>query len=213
MDNNFEQLLATLNGAVDESAVLAKALPTDKPADDKTIAAAAKEGDQVEGDQEGAEGDEEGEGEAMGKSFEFTDAAGNKQKLLDATDLFKSLTSRLETTDGVLAQALTGMGAALTAQNVMIKSLQATVQDLSLQGRGRKTLLAVLDKPGVGDLMAKSAEAQAAEGRITPQQLMTKSHAAFEAKKITGLELSTIDVCLRNGQTIDGALLSKVATA
>lgn len=209
---DFAQLLVTLNAAADESNVLAKAMPmaaSSGAADDKGVAAAAKAGG-ADGEDEN-EDDVENDGEDMGKSFAAVGADGKPVQLVDASDLLKSLTSRLDGTDEILAKALTGISATLTSQNAIIKSLQETVQAQSLQGRGRKTLLAVLDKPEVGGLMAKSMQDEGSAGQITAADLLAKSHAAFDAKAITGIELTTIDVCLRTQQPIDAGVLNKVA--
>jgi hypothetical protein len=89
--------------------------------------------------------------------------------------------------------------------------MHAQLQSLGTQGRGRKAVFAVVDKPAAGgEDLAKSA---AAEGGLTPQAFLAKSHAAFDAKKLTGLELSTIDVCVRSNTPIDPALIQKVALA
>lgn len=207
---DFAQLLANIHATESESATLAKAMPTGD-ADDKGIAAASK-GSDAGGTADGEEEDNlDEDGEDMGKSFAAVGADGKPVKLVDASDLLKSLTSRLDGTDEILAKALTGIGATLASQNAMIKSLQETVQAQSLQGRGRKTLLAVLDKPEIGGLMAKSMQDEGTPGKITGAELMAKSHAAYDAKAITGTELTTIDVCLRMQQPIEQGILAKVA--
>lgn len=209
---SFDELLKALNGVADEAATLAKAQPAEKPADDKVVAAAATDaGVDVAGAGAG-EGtnpeDEDDEGEDFGKSL-GTNEAG--ESLVDATELVKSLMERQDNTDGLLTKALTAMTGALGKQNELIKSLQGQVAAMGTQGRGRRTLLTVAEKPDLGE-MRKSQEG-AGDGQITPKDLLAKSNAAYEAKKISGAELNTVDVCLRQGWSIDAGLLTRIANA
>lgn len=215
--SNFDELLKSL-GAVDDAATtLAKATPAAPAADDKAVAAAAAEAGANADPDADPEVDPEADPEADPEGKEFgkslgADAAGNE--LVDATELVKSLMDRQEKTDDVLAKAMTSMVSALGKQNDLIKSLQSQVQSLGNQGRGRKTLVTVAEKPGVADVLAKSqGAADEEEGKITPSQLLAKSQAAYDAGKITGAQLNTVDVCLRNGWAIDPGILTKVATA
>lgn len=209
MSKNFEELLKALQ-ETDEAAAatLAKAEApepeddddedeADGDADDANIAAAA------DADGKPAMGE-------FGKSFEFTDAAGNKQQAVDATELVKSLMERQEATDDTLAKALTSMTGALQKQGELIKSMAAQIKDLSGQGRGRKTVLAISEKPDAGTL-AKSEGAGA--GGITADQFFAKANAAFDAGKLTGQELTVIDVCKRENKPLDPALINKVISA
>lgn len=216
--SNFDTLLATLNGVADEASTLAKSAVAAEADDKKVVAAAADAGikppviaaaggaDAGAGDGDGDE--DEDEGAEFGKSL-GSDADGNP--LVDATDLVKSLIARQDGTEGVLAKALETFTGTLKSQNDLIKSLSARVETLSGQGRGRKAVLAISEKPVIGDL-AKSGAAED-EGKITPAELMAKSNAAYEAKKISGVELNTIDACLRHREPIPAALLQKVALA
>jgi hypothetical protein len=54
--------------------------------------------------------------------------------------------------------------------------------------------------------MAKSQQ----DGGLTVGEFLAKSEAAFAAKKITGLEFTTIDVSLRQHQAIEPGLMAKV---
>lgn len=198
-ESNFDELLKSLAEVGDEVETMSK-----KPAmtDDKTVKAAAEDGDKDKDE------DEE-EGQEFGKSL-GTDDDGND--LVDATELVKSLLARQESTEGTLAKAMTSMVGAMSKQNDLIKSLQADVKTLSAQGRGRKALLSVAEKPGVSDTLAKSGAAED-DGTITPAELLAKSNAAYSAGKLSGVELNTVDVCLRSGWPIDAGILRKVAAA
>lgn len=207
---SFDELLKSLAQVADGADTLAKAAAA-APAegeDDKTVAAAAADSG-VGAPAGNPEDDEEEEGgEEFGKSL-GADASG--AEMIDATDLVKSLMARQDSTDGVLAKAMTSMVGALSKQNDLIKSLQAEVGKLAGQGRGRKTLVTISERPGIADVLAKSESAD--DGKITPADLMAKSNAAHAAKKISGVELNTIDVCLRNNWPIDAGILQKVALA
>lgn len=206
-ESNFDELLKSLAQVAEGTDTLAKAAPA--AADDKTVAAAAADSGvdaPTMDDDDDVEGD--GDGQDFGKSL-GADAEGNQ--MIDATELVKSLMARQDSTDGVLAKALTTMAGAMGKQNELIKSLQAEVRTLAGQGRGRKTLVTIADKPGVADVLAKSSGAE--DGNITPGELLAKSNAAYTAKKISGTELNTIDACLRNGWPIDAGILQKVALA
>lgn len=206
MSKNFEALLKEL-GEID---TMAKAMPQVAPgnpededevedADDSSIAAAAADGEDKDEDDQ----------PAFGKSFEFVDERGAKHEAVDATNLVKSLIERVDTVDNVLAKALTSMSSSLKTQGDLIKSLSAQVQTLSSQGRGRKAMLTVSEKPSVGDTMAKSQ----GEPGITPEQFFAKANAAFDTGKITGKELNVVSVSLRGNHPIDPALIQKIALA
>lgn len=197
--SSFEDLLKSLSEVAEESETLAKSAAAE---DDATVAAAAEDsGVVVPGDDADLEDEDEAEeGETIAKSDD----------MVDATDLLKSMLSRQEGTDAALTKALTVFTGALSKQNALIKSLQSEVSSLRSQGRGRKTMLNVSEKPPIGDL-AKSAAAE--EGKISPQDLLAKSQQAFSAGKLSGVEANTVDVCLRNGWSIDPGILAKVAAA
>lgn len=207
---SFDELLKSLAQVAEGADTLAKAAPAAAEGeDDKTVAAAAADSGVAAGcnpeddEEEGGEG-----GETFGKSM---GAAEDGSEMIDATELVKSLMARQDTTDGVLAKAMTSMVGAMSKQNDLIKSLQAEVRTLAGQGRGRKTLVTIAEKPGVADVLAKSEAAD--DGKITPSELLAKSQAAHAAHKISGVELTTIDVCLRNNWPIDAGILQKVALA
>lgn len=218
--SKFDELLASLQGEVEQQGELAKSLPavgsdaTDEDEDDATIAAAA--GDEAAAAAGAAaksddDEDDEGEPEAFGKSFEFTDAAGAKQTGVDATDLVKSLMARQDTSDTVLAKALESVTAVAKTQGEMIKSLSAQVQALAGQGRGRKTMLNVAEKPALGDLKKSNPD----DAGMSHQDFFAKANTAFEAGKITGKDLNVVSVSLRMGeaQSLDKSLVSKILAA
>lgn len=197
--SQFDELLAQLQQAETEQTTLAKALPAEDGKDDKQIQAAAAEGD-TDADNENPEDHEEpdgddGDGKPMAKSVTAT-VDGEEVEAIDATDLLKSLDARIGAQEEVLAKALASTLNTVKAQGDMIKSLQGQVAKLAGQGAGRKTVLTVVEKPAAGEqTMAKSQQ----DG-MTPAEFMAKATAAFSAGKLTGKELTTIDVAMRNGQ-------------
>lgn len=214
--SKFQELLAQLNAEQEAQDTLAKALPQDSQ-DDETIQAAAEEGQgegEGEGDDEG-EGEGEGEGESsLTKSLTLADG----EEVLDATEMLKSMQADLTEHGEVLAKALPqvlqlmqGQSKMIQQQGELIKSMQTRIDQLAGQGRGRKTVVTVQEKLPAGETtLAKSQP----EG-ITPQEFMLKANNAFDKGVITGTQLTTIDVAVREGKvaSLDHSLLTKIANS
>lgn len=207
--NNYAELLKAIADVGDEADTLAKGgfpdAKDDKGTDDKAIAAASKDADN-----NGVDDDDEIDPDAtMSKALTVVDAAGNPVEAIDATDLIKSLQDKVEGQDDVLAKALGGIGTILKKQNDLIKSLQDGMNKLASQGSGRKAVFMAVEKPGVGGDMAKSDAA--GEGQLSIDDFFAKANTAFDKAKISGHELNTISVCIRQNVPIDPALIRKVA--
>lgn len=193
--------------------------------DDEKIAAAAAAGDDDEDDEHdepdgdegmGGEGDGDGDEGSMAKSFSFQLDTGEVVEAIDGTELVKSLQdevallkSEREATQGELGVVFDAFKAQLKkqtecikSQGQLIKSLSAQVEKLSSEGRGRKSIAA----PNAA--MAKSMGADA--GGLTPDRLLAKANAAFDAGRISGKELTVIDVSLRHGAALDDGLMARV---
>jgi hypothetical protein len=211
---SFTQLLAELEAAQAESALLAKSIPKpDGEEGDKKIAKAS--GDDGDGDgDEDKDGDGDGdEGHLMTKSLVLD--GGEEVTLVDAEAMLKShseLADRVNGHEDLLVKCL----AFMKDQNLLIKSLaaqsaeqKAEIQRLGSQGTGRKTVLDINEKQGV---TAEGMLAKSQPDGLTPQAFLLKSNAAFDAKRITGRELTTIDVALRSGQlgVLDESLINRV---
>lgn len=205
---SFDKLL-------EELGVMAKSLGNDDGAkDDDNIQAAADEAgtanqdaaadaasDHVEPD-----GDEDEAGdEPMGKSFAFTLENGEVIEALDGTELVKSLMDRVNTNESQMTKALGAAIALIGQQGAMIKSLQGEMKKLAGEGRGRKAVVSVAEKVPAGQTMTKSEQPG-----MTPQEFFAKANAAFSAGRLSGQELTVIDVCMRSGQSIDQGLVAKV---
>lgn len=214
MSKNFEALLQELGALDADTDTMAKAISAapevnpedDDDEDDSAIAAAAEAGGAVPA-ADAAPGDDGKP--SFGKSFEFVDESGVTQEAVDATDLVKSLIGRLDNSEDVLAKALDSFSTVVRKQGDMIKSLSTQVAQLSSQGRGRKAMLAVSEKPAIGDTLAKAN----AEPGISPEQFFAKANAAFDAGKISGKELNVVSVSLRGNHPIEPGLIQKIALA
>lgn len=224
--SSFEQLMATLNAIDAEASApveeMAKALPSDE--DDKKIAAAEAEGDKEEeddeksSDKEGSEYDKEGAYEKkeekplekcdqMKKSFETEEG----EELIDATEILEGLQKSFATHDDILAKAMPKIvdllgvqSKQLKAQGDLIKSMQEQLATFGARGTGRKSTVTVMAKSHVA---TQSAPALAAE-EMTVDDIMVKANSLFDQKLLSGLQLTKLDVALRNGYTPDADVLA-----
>lgn len=226
--SQFDKLLADLGSAQAETDVLAKSLQAGGDAGSgagggeggeggKGEGAGAGEGGEGAGGEGGGEGGEGGEGgqTTIVKSFKVTLPDGREVDAEDGTEMVKALMSRLDTNDDVLSKAFGQTLAIIGAQGKMIKALGEQVKALSGQGRGRKTMIAIHEKNGAAtDVLAKGGQGGGSgDDGITADQFMLKANHAFDQKKLSGVELTTIDVCLRSGETVPAPLISKVLSA
>ena len=219
MSKNFEELLKALQDANteagDSDTTLAKAgeedgdkNPEDEGDDDAAIAAAAAAAATEAA--KGSDGDKGGEGKPFGKSLIAKTEAGEEVEAIDATELVKSLMVRQDATDANLNKALETVLGVVQKQGELVKSLTAEVAKLAGTGRGRKTLLAITEKPST-DILAKGGQGQPEQ--LTRETLMAKGNAAFEATQITGRELTGLDVALRQGAIPDAEVVKKILNA
>ena len=194
---------------LDELETLQKALPGPGPMDDDEDEDEEDEGHaEPDADNRGGPSDGDADNRPLAKSFRFELDDGSAVEAVDATDLLKSLhddLAGLRASRTSEAQAVeTGLKGLLTlvkGQGSLLKSLQAQVAKLADSGRGRKSLTG-----GEADL----AKAQAATPELTGPLLLAKAHTAFEAQRISGKELSTLDVLLRHGETPDADLVRRI---
>lgn len=203
--SKFDELLGELE-------TLAKAQPAEN-GDDKIVAAAAEGGGQVEGDENEDKSDGEGEGvggNPMAKSFEVTLADGTKVQAQDGTELVKALQERIDSTETVMAKALETAVSLIKSQGEQIAALGGKIKALSSEGKGRKAVLTVAEKPTVGGgTMAKS---QQADG-ITPEEFMAKALDAQKMGRLTGLEVAVAEASLNRGQGVPAEIVRKVAAS
>lgn len=202
--SKFDELLGELE-------TLAKAQPADD-GDDKIVAAAADGGGQVDGKPDGDEGmggagDGDGdEGKPMTKSFKVTLADGSVVEAQDGTELVKALQDRVEETEGVLAKALDTAVALIKSQGEQIAALSGKVKALSSEGKGRKAVLSVVEKPAAGTDLAKST----AEQGMKPEEFMAKALDAQRDGRLTGIEVATAEAYLNRGQPVPANIIERV---
>lgn len=203
--SQFDELLKSLQATAEEQ--------TDGPADnadDETIAAAAADsGVSADGNPEGdVDGDDADDKKPMAKSMTAQGADGEEIEVVDATEMLKSLQSDLTEQGGVLAKALETMTSVAQKQGALIKSLQTEVRALAGQGRGRKAVISVSEKPMPGETMAKSHQDDAP--KLTREQFMAKCLDAQKAHKITGLDVSRAEIAINNGVPVPADIVSRV---
>lgn len=208
---SFEKLL-------DELETMSKAMPSDDTGeDDKKIQAAAAEGGEddvndgddnvagIEGDSDEDPSDEELEGDDknMTKSFKFTLDDGTEVEAVNGTELVKSLMSRIDKNEETLAKALGTAVTLIKSQGSMIKSLQEKINQLSGQGRGRKTVVSVVEKQST---LTKS---QQGEG-MTAHEFMAKALTAQAEGRITGIDVARAESYLNKGMPIPDDIVARV---
>lgn len=215
--SQYEKLLEELE-------TMAKAMPGDDAADDDKIAAAAANanpdadgdgdndvtGEHIEPDGDEGAGAEGGDGdgdETMGKSFALKLDDGTELEAIDGTELVKSLMARVESNEGTVMKALGTAVELIGKQGDMIKSLQDEVKKLAGEGRGRKAVVSVSEKPVAGANMAKSQGA--AEG-LSANEFMAKALAAQASGRLTGLDVARAESALNKGLPVPQDVVNRV---
>lgn len=197
--SDFNELLKSLEAAADEQEKGA----AESGKDDATIEAAAADSG-VTADDGNPEGDADGEGKGeMTKSM--TAADGTQVEVIDATEMLKSLEAGQAELGDVLAKSMGAMTKALNAQGVVIKSLQAEIATLKGQGRGRKTVITVAEKPD----MTKSLGADKPQG-LKPNEVMAKCLAAQKSGAMTGLDVARAEIAINNGVPVPADVLARI---
>lgn len=209
--SQFEKLLGEIADLGAEQEAMTKALPADDGKDEENIQAAAAEGGlDGDADDEGGkpDGDDDDEGNAtMAKSFELTLEDGTRLVAQDGTEIVKSLRARVEQNEEQMSKALGSAVELIKGQSALIKSLSERVAKLSGEGRGRKTVVSVVEKPGPGaSTMAKSEPAG-----MSPDQFFVKALDAQKAGRISGTEIAVAEACLNRGEAIPASIVQRVA--
>ena len=206
--SKFDELLEQLNAEQEQQDIMAKALPQQDSQDDEEIQAAAEDGkdEAEETTSEEAGSDDE---ESMTKSITLE----NGEEAIDATELLKSLQETQAEQGEALAKAMPqilglmqGQREMIQQQGELIKSMQGRLEQLAGQGRGRKTVLTIAEKPVVGEDLAKSQPAT-----IEPRQLLAKALSAQAEGKMTGLDVARIENAIQSGVPVNAELLSRLS--
>jgi hypothetical protein len=180
------------------------------------------DGDEDDGSDDPDNYDEtEDDGKPFGKSFGVTLADGTEVEAYDATEILKSFDARigsqvteldllkaevaaLKARDIPSADAIkTEIEKVLTAQNTMLKSLQEQVAALGAEGRGRKSLLNVHEKP-------VAAGTEARPETPSSEALMTKALIAQKQGRITGQDVARLDAYLGRGLQAPPEILARL---
>ena len=153
-----------------------------------------------------------GDEETFGKSFRVQLGSGEEVDAFDGTKLVKSLMARVETQEAAsVAQAETltkALGVAvdlLTEHGKTISLLKSEVVRLGSEGRGRKAVVSVNEKPSAVE-MNKSAPVEG----LSSEEFMGKALAAQAAGRITGLQVSIAEGSLLKGLAVPAEIINKV---
>lgn len=206
--SKFDELLGELE-------TLAKAQPAD--GDDKIVAAAGEGGGQggagePDGDEGAGEGMGDGDGDEgkgkpmMAKSFRVKLADGTEVDAQDGTEMVKALESRIEANETVLAKALETAVSMLKSQGEQIAALSSKIKAMGSEGKGRKAVLTVTEKPAAGGDLAKSTVEQG----MKPEEFMAKALSAQRDGRLTGIEVATAEAYLNRGQPVPANIIERV---
>lgn len=218
--SDFDKLMGELQQLSTDQAELAKALPADDGKDEQKIQAAAAEGGLGgDGDEDDKGGKPDGDaddapgaapGKPMTKSFSFTLDDGTVVEAEDGTELVKSLTEKVGGIENNLAKAMGSMMELMKGQSEMIKSLSDRVAKLSGEGRGRKAVVSVHEKPAATPNTDTMAKAMGAGDGLTPDQFFAKAFEAQREGRINGADIAMAEACLNKGMSIPDGIVKRV---
>lgn len=193
----FDALLADIQAASASNDQLAKAMPVDggTDADDANIAAAAGEGD-GDADDKGGKPDGDADDKPMAKSLKVTLEDGSEVEAIDGSELIKSLSDRMDASEASIKAVLEGAMGVIKQQGDLIKSLTDKVGALAGQGKGRKAVVSVVEKPaGAAETLAKSHE----QDGLTGEQFLAKALEASKVGRITARDVSIAEAAINMG--------------
>ena len=209
--SQFEKLLGEIADLGAEQEAMTKALPADDGKDENKIQAAAAEGgSDGDADDQGSviddDADDNGEdGKPMAKSFKLTLEDGTEIEAQDGTELVKSLQARIDKNEEDMAKAMGSAVELIKGQASMIKSLSERVTKLSGEGRGRKTVLSVVEKPTPETPLTKSEPAG-----MSPDVFFAKAMAAQKDGRISGTDIAIAEASLNRGEAIPTHIIQRV---
>lgn len=216
MSGDFDKLMGELSLLAADQGEMAKALPADDGKDEDKIQAAAAEGGLDAGAAgageggEGAAGEGEGEGAApMAKSFKLTLEDGTEIEAQDGAEMVKALGDRLTTTEANMAKALGSAIDLIKGQADMMKSMQTQMAKLAGEGRGRKAVLSVVEKPAPGAAATTMAKSLAPEG-VSPDVFFAKALDAQKAGRISGTDIAVAEASINRGEQVPAHIVQRV---
>lgn len=197
--SDFAALMNDLKAVNDSTETLAKAIPAeaDTAEDDAAIAAAAAAAEAT-----GAAADDE-DAPVMTKSIKIGD---QDIEVIDPEALVKSITDLV---GGLKTESLAAFGVmakALKSQGDLIKSLSDRIASVSAEGKGRKTTLAIIEKPAgaAEETLTKSTPA------IDEEVFFAKALSAQEAGVIPYGSVALFEAQLNRGEKIAPASIAAV---
>ena len=105
-----------------------------------------------------------------------------------------------------MAKALGSAVELIKGQSLMIKSLSETMRKLSGEGRGRKAVVSVVEKPAPGaSTMAKSEPAG-----VSHEVFFAKAMAAQKEGRLSGMDIAMAESCLNRGEVIPQSIVARV---
>jgi hypothetical protein len=211
MNMEFSKLVEELRAGSAENETMVKAIP----ADDKKIAAAAKDGDETK-DKAGADEDDDDDDDedepSMTKAFTVKTADGAEVDVIDGSQMLKSHGERIAKIESfgleAFAEIKAAMGSALElikAQGGMIKSLTERLTELAGAGRGRKAVVTIAEKPAPTATMAKAEE----QG-VTPEAFFAKALSLQREGKVSGEDIARAEAALNRGLSVPESIRLKV---
>jgi hypothetical protein len=198
----FDALLAEIGAQSNETETLAKAIK----GDDAAIAAAAAEGD------EGPEGEtkeekaarmaamaEGGEGKPVMKALKVIDENGDESDALDAGEILKALQAGQVTLEANSAAGLKAVLGVVAAQGELIKSLHEQVSALGQSGRGRRSVLAIAEKPGATEDLSKALTEEKKSTGMPREEFFSKALDAAKSGAISYHDVNHSETLVNGG--------------
>lgn len=215
---SFEKLMSELTQLQTDQESLAKALPADDGKDEAKIQAAAAEGGLGDGDADDMGGAPDGDaddasvakGKPMAKSFQLTLEDGTTVDAQDGTEMVKALQDQITATETTMAKALGQAVDLIKGQGEMIKSLSERIAKLSGEGRGRKAVLSVVERPSPDASTATMAKSHAQPSGVTPDAFFAKALVAQREGRISGSDIALAETMLNRGQQIPAEIVQRV---
>lgn len=194
---------------LDELDTLRKSHAADSEADESIVAAAAAgdSDEELEDAEAAAAAGDDGE-EGLAKSYEVILPNGDKAQGFDGMALIKSMQASLgaiqtERTEDheTLSKALTGIMEVIDEQGKLIKSLNAQLAKVSSEGAGRRSVT-------VAPVPLVKSHQNISE--LAPGEVLAKCEAAFNAGKISGLDLSMAEASVNRNMPVSDRIAAKL---
>jgi len=183
---------------------------SDTSEDDSMIEAAAEEADaDKKKDHKEPDGDEKDgkEPKMVKKSLDATLADGSAATVVDADEIFKSISEiadRVTRTEAEGAARTESVLGGLKTLTDVVKSLADQVASYASTGRGRKAVLTVNDKPQQATEVVKS------EPGVESDDFFAKALAMQSQGKLSGLDVQRAETYLNMGLPVPVDVVTKV---